>query len=134
MLAFVFVLWRLARWKRSHSLLPARVRDHEIAGSVVSCPACAGVIVLPLELTGPHSIQAPVAPPTVEAIAEESTGHYWKERALAAERRVHKVGQVFRAALIPHLARWLMSKLVRGLAGQRQHLLETQQKAEQELA
>ena len=39
-----------------------------------------------------------------------------------------------RAAFLPHFAHWLKSKLLRGLAGQRAELLETQKKAEQELA
>ena len=46
----------------------------------------------------------------------------------------HRVGYRPLATLIPHLARWLMNKLVRGLALQRKQLIETQQKAEQELA
>jgi len=137
-LAFLFVLWRLARWKRSNSLLPARIRNDEIAGTVIACPSCAGTIVLPLELSGSaQSVALPpqkaVEPPAV-TVPETVSGDYWKERALAAERRAAETGQVLRKALIPHMARWLMSKLVRGLAMQRKQLLETQKKAEQELA
>src|SRR5206468_430318 len=97
-----------------------------------------GTIVLPLEFSG--STQSAALPPqkAVESpavtVPEPVSGDYWKERALAAERRVAETGQAIRRALIPHMARWLMSKLVRGLAMQRKQLLETQKKAEQELA
>jgi len=138
-LAFLFVLWRLGRWKRSNSLLPAKIRNDEIAGTIIACPSCTGTIVLPLELSG-HAIhtpalapQPPVTAPAV-GVPESASGDYWKERALAAERRAAATGQAMRTALIPHMARWLMNKLVRGLAMQRKQLLETQKKAEQELA
>jgi DNA repair exonuclease SbcCD ATPase subunit len=91
-----------------------------------------------MELTGPAQSPALAPQPSLPvkdvAVPDVATDDYWKERALAAERRVEKTNHVMRAALIPHLARWLMSKLVRGLAMQRKQLMETQQKAEQELA
>jgi len=62
-LAFLFVLWRLGRWKRSNSLLPAKIRNDEIAGTVIACPSCAGTIVLPLELSGPAIHTPALVPP-----------------------------------------------------------------------
>ena len=136
-MAFCFMLWRQRHWNSSQLLLPTRVRPAEISGTVVSCPACTGTIVLPLELTGSASSPAPATQPASAGSITppaEADAQYWKERALIAEGRVQKTNYVLRAALIPHLARWLMSKLVRGLASQRADLLETQQKAEQEMA
>src|SRR6185369_781864 len=111
----------------------------EIAGTVIACPSCAGTIVLPLELSG-SAFHSPALPPQAAVtpantgVPEATTGDYWKERALAAERRVAESSHAMKAALIPHMARWLMNKLVRGLALHRKQLLETQKKAEQELA
>ena len=136
LLGFFFVLWRLVRWKRSYSLLPA-VRNHEIAGTVISCPACSQAIALPLELTAPASQPPPVAlalpeTATVSSSAAALTEH-WRERALTAERRLEQSGQVLRTALIPHLARWIMNQTIGRLLWQRRHLFETQQRAEQAL-
>ena len=136
LLGFFFVLWRLVRWKRSYSLLPA-VRNHQIAGTVISCPACSQAIALPLELTAPASQPPPVAlalpeTATVSSSAAALTDH-WRERALTAERRLEQSGQVLRTALIPHLARWIMNQTIGRLLWQRRHLIETQQRAEQAL-
>src|ERR1043166_4816389 len=141
-LAFLFVLWRLGRWKRAHSLLPARIHNDQVAGTVISCPSCTGTIILPLELSGhfqvPRLASAPPPPalahPQHEVTPALTDDHYWKDRALAAEQRVQEAGQQMRRALIPHLAQWFTSRVVRGLVSNRKHLLETQRRAEQELA
>ena len=51
-----------------------------------------------------------------------------------AERRAAQANAVMRAGLLPHLALWLKSKLLRGLISERSHLLKIQQMAEEELA
>jgi len=138
-LAFLFARWRLTHWKRSHSLLPARVRNNEVAGTVISCPSCAGAIVLPLECAGPAVMPTPAPQPALPmsvsaALPAPASEEHWRQRALDAERRLEKSQGVLRAALLPHLARWLTSKLGRVLLRERGELIETQKKAEQDLA
>jgi len=137
-LVFVFVLWRVTRRKPSYSLLPAKSHRAQITGTVISCPSCTSSIVLPLELIGPVSAAQAVVGPAAQsnhpAATNNASEQYWRERALAAESQAQRSNHVLRAALIPHLARWLMNNVVRRLTFQRTHLLETQQKAEQELA
>jgi len=57
----------------------------------------------------------------------------WQQRALSAERRAAQSAEVIRTGLLPHLAFWLKTKLVRGLMSERSHLLRIQQMAEREL-
>ena len=57
----------------------------------------------------------------------------WQQRALHAERRAAQTTAVMRAGLLPHLALWFKSKLLRGLISERSHLLRIQQMAEDEL-
>jgi hypothetical protein len=138
-LLFLLFLWRLTRWKRSRALLPAQIYSHEAAGTVVCCPSCLCTIVLPLELTAPASPRSlpapsPVPLPATVEVPQLAVEAEWKERALVAEQRVEKTRHLLRAALIPELARWLMSKVVQGLALQGRELQQTQQRAEQELA
>ncbi len=59
---------------------------------------------------------------------------HWRERALTAERRAAQSNEVVRNGLLPHLAFWLKTKLVRGLMSERSHLMRIQQMAERELA
>jgi len=139
-LGFPLMIWRLARRKPSHSLLPANAHHAQITGTVISCPSCTSAIVLPLELTQPIGVPALGAPPAAPRAPAHSLGvalqgesEYWKERALAAERRTEKTTEVLRAGAIP-LARSWLGKVARKLASQRAHLLETQQRAEHELA
>lgn len=136
-LALPFVLWGLGFRRPPPPLAPARMRRDGQSATLISCPSCTGTIVLPLEVTSSGTIPGPAAQ---LALGEAERGpqgagaQYWKERALAAERRAQSASQLMRAAFLPHFARWLKSKLLRGLAGQRAELLETQKKAEQELA
>ena len=58
----------------------------------------------------------------------------WQERALQAERRAAQTTAVMRAGLLPHLALWFKSKLLRGLISERSYFLKVQQMAEAELA
>jgi 7TM-HD extracellular protein len=46
-LVLVPVIWRLARRKQVTSLLPARISKNEAGATVVSCPSCSEMIVLP---------------------------------------------------------------------------------------
>ncbi len=138
-LTSVIVLWRLEGWRRSHSLRPAiqKQANAKTARTVLSCPTCTGDIFLPLDLTPLRSSPAllnQLTLPGLNAAPGEANIQYWKERALAAECHAQKTNRVLRTALVPHLARWLRSKVMRKLARQRAHLLETQQKAEQDLA
>lgn len=58
----------------------------------------------------------------------------WRERALAAEAVVEKQAQIIRDELVPELTEFAKQSLVQGLSSQRRALLETQQKAQAELA
>ena len=58
----------------------------------------------------------------------------WRQRALLAEQRAAQSSAALRSGLMPHLAYWLKTKLVRGLVSERAHLLRMQQMAEMELA
>ena len=58
----------------------------------------------------------------------------WRERALAAERRVEQAQADARASLAPYLAQVLKEALVQELAVQRKDLLQAQQIAATEIA
>ncbi len=136
-LALPFVLWGLGFRRLSQPLVPARMRKDGHSATLISCPSCTGTIVLPLEVTSSGTSPAPATQAALaegELLPQEASAQYWKERALAAERHAQRTNQVLRANVLPHFARWLKTKLVRRLAGQRTELLETQKKAEQELA
>jgi len=139
--AFPLAIWSLSRRKPSHSLLPGNAHRAQITGAVISCPACTSAIVVPFELTGPISVPAtiastapPAAPDSQTDAPSEADARYWKERALAAENRIEKANGALRSGLIPYLARYWLGKLASRLVHQRAQLLETQQKAEQELS
>ncbi len=123
-LALVFLIERFRFARRKRSLLPARLLHGEADGSVISCPSCAEVVVIPR--TGPafavtSDVSLPDDAPT------------WKERALAAERRAEHATALVRAGLLPQFARWFKDKLLCGLLAQRAQLLDTQQIAAAEL-
>jgi hypothetical protein len=86
--------------------------DDEGIGAVIACTNCAAGLVVPAD-TDPEF--RPPQPVSVELVKSESgngAGH-----------------APWRAALMPHLARWMMDKLVQVLLAQRAHLLGTQQSA-----
>ena len=58
----------------------------------------------------------------------------WRDRALAAEARVENATALVRTRLVPSMARSLMSGLVQRLLLHRSDLLNSQQRAEQEVA
>ena len=58
----------------------------------------------------------------------------WRERALAAEARSDKATALLRTNMVPHMARWMMSELMRKLTSQRRSILTDNQKAEREVA
>ncbi len=66
---------------------------------------------------------------TVEPAANED----WRQRALAAEAVASKTTQILRDKLMPEMAAFAKSTLVQGLASERNGLLETQRRAQQEL-
>ena len=120
-LACVAVFWRLSGRKSQDSLLPARLGPGLNADGLISYPAREETVIGPLDPSEAPPFAAPNARP-------------WQQRALDAEERADQAAAVVRARLIPHLARWMMNKLVRGILSQRAHLLEAQQKAEVEVA
>jgi hypothetical protein len=61
-------------------------------------------------------------------------GGEWKQRALVAEALAQKQAQVLREKLVPELAEFAKHGLVQGLYTQRNELVETQQRAQKELA
>ena len=65
-----------------------------------------------------------------------STGEVepWAERALAAEARADKATALLRARLMPQMARWMMGELVQRLLAHRSDLVNSQQRAEDDVA
>ena len=66
---------------------------------------------------------------TVEPASNED----WRQRALAAEAVASKTTQILREKLMPEMAAFAKGALVQGLASERNGLLETQRRAQQEL-
>lgn len=97
LVALGMVGWRLARRKWQRTLLPARIGAGSAAPTVVRCPSCSELVVIPA----------------------------------ADVRAAH---DAVRAGLITQLAHLLTDKLVQKLISQRRGLLDTQQKAAQEVA
>ena len=101
--------------------------NDEGVGFVISCTNCALNIVVP-----PHSqpeffsqpatvIDVPHTGGALELLRPEPRPMVsWQERAAQSDA-------VVRAGLIPHLARWMMDKLVQTLFTQRAQLLNTQE-------
>lgn len=71
---------------------------------------------------------------TSTALVRAGDEENWKERALAAEAMASKQAQVLSEKVIPELKEFAKQSLVQGLYSQRNALLETQQKAQLELA
>jgi len=59
---------------------------------------------------------------------------WWRERAISAEARAAKATAMLRTNLLPHMARWMMSELVRRLVSQRSEAYGSQARAELEVA
>jgi hypothetical protein len=98
-------LWRVARGRRTPTLLPAPIR-HAADPTVFSSPTGHG--------TG--------AEPGADNAA-------WRARALTAEQRAAQASAVVRAGLMPHLAQWLKQAFTRRLVSERAHLLTTTEQA-----
>ena len=124
-IALLWVLWRMVHTRRAVSLLPVRVGHHTGPTTVVSCPACAGTIVVADGLRAAASLYGAKAPLELPGVAGVPQ--------LAADRHPLHAEHALRAAIIPHLARLLAGKLVRRLSWHRRRLLDTQKKAEREL-
>ena len=101
--------------------------DDEDVGAVVSCTNCAEYIVVP-----PRSVTA-----------SDFTGSRMRHRQMFSgdmelirpdRDSVAVVPALARAALIPHLARLMMNRLVQALFAQRASLLDTQSEATQRMA
>jgi hypothetical protein len=73
--------------------------------------------------------QSTIPPGATESASPED----WRQRALAAEAVANRQAQILRDDLVPEMAKVAKNTLVRGLASQRNGLLETQRLAEQEL-
>lgn len=102
-------VWGLARRKTRAALLPVKVTN-DVAGTVISCPACHEPLV----------------------VGAESGG--WRARALAAEQKFQQASEAMRSGVFAHLARLFRETLVRGLISQRGQLLEAQRTAAAEMA
>jgi len=107
--------------------------DDDGAGVDISCPTCEEKIVVPPRSTAEFQLatenpQALVPSPAVRFDQE------WQQRAEQAEQRAENALTTVRAALVPHLARLMMDKLVQALVHQRRSLMETQENATQRVA
>jgi DNA-directed RNA polymerase subunit RPC12/RpoP len=85
----------------------------EGVGAVIACTTCMEYIIVPPQST-PEFQLLPVAP--------IQFGHDW-------QRSAGRTPSAVRAALLPHLARLMMDKLVQALVHQRRSLVETQENA-----
>jgi DNA-directed RNA polymerase subunit RPC12/RpoP len=104
--------------------------NDEGVGVDISCPTCTEKIVVPPRSTPEfqpvtENPQSLVPSPTVRF------DHDWERRAEEAERRAGNALTTVRAALLPHLARLMMDKLVQTLVLQRRGLMDTQENATQ---
>lgn len=86
--------------------------DDEGAGVDISCPTCEEKIVVPPQTTAEFQL--------LPAVPVRSFGDVPRSTEEAV-----------RAALVPHLARLMMDKLVQALVRQRRSLMETQENATQ---
>jgi hypothetical protein len=75
-----------------------------------------------------------LAPSPSTALVRASEDESWRQRALAAEAMASKQAEVLGGKIIPELTEFAKQSLVQGLYTQRNALLETQQKAQLELA
>ena len=87
--------------------------NDEGAGAVIACTTCMTELIVPAETA------AEFRQPTVLAAVTPC----WPDRLATAETAT----SLGRAALLPHLARLMMDKLVQALVRQRRQLLDTQQ-------
>ena len=100
--------------------------DDEGVGVVVSCTNCEERIVVP-----PRSVtESDFAGPRARERAVQSA-HV--ELMPPTTARVESLPSPMRAALIPHLARMMMNRLVQTLFAQRTNLLDTQAEATQRM-
>lgn len=84
-----------------------------------------------------HSANGSVAllprPTKAPATTEPPGGEDWRQRALTAEALATRQAYILQENLVPHMAEFAKSSLTQQLASQRNGLLETQRRAEQEL-
>jgi len=76
----------------------------------------------------------PLALAPLETATDAVAVEAWKQRALAAEAMAGKQGDLLREKMIPELTEFAKQSLVQGLYAQRNALMETQRKAQEELA
>ena len=103
--------------------------NDEGANAYIDCPTCAQVIVVPPETAA--EFRPPVALELLPAAREES--RLPLDLARGRGETAPTTGSVQRA-LLPHLARLMMDKLVQALVSQRRQLLQTQSTGTAELA
>jgi DNA-directed RNA polymerase subunit RPC12/RpoP/regulator of replication initiation timing len=94
--------------------------NDEGVGVDISCPTCAEKIVVPPQSTPEFQLLSAVP---------VRFDQDWQRRAEEAEQRAQNALTTVRAALVPHLARLMMDKLVRTLVLQRRRLMDTQENA-----
>ena len=100
--------------------------DDDAVDAVVSCTNCAEFIVVP-----PHSVsQSDFQKP--KAVSQPRAGEM--ELIRPDEYRKATAPSAMREALIPHLARLMMNRVVQALCLQRASLLDTQTEATQRIA
>lgn len=92
--------------------------NDEGAGVVISCTTCTEYIMVPFE-TQTEFQQQPSVPCTAQPVSLELV-------PAAPEERAEQPPAQLREALMPHLARLMMNKLVSALFSQRAHLMKTQ--------
>ena len=115
-----------------------------IAGALAIVIGLLAWVVLLLRRTtlGPPRALLPLASASGAAMPDGSSAaiprpgshEEWKQRALVAEELAQKQAQVLKEKLVPELAEFAKHGLVQGLYTQRNELVETQRRAQQELA
>ena len=102
--------------------------DDEGVGAVVACTNCEELIVVP-----PHSVSVLDSYCLTAAARRHAATSDVMELIPPANEPTGNVPAPPRAALIPHLARLMMNRLVQALFAQRSSLLDTQAEATQRM-
>jgi DNA-directed RNA polymerase subunit RPC12/RpoP len=101
--------------------------DDAAIDAVVACTNCGEYIVVP-----PHSVAASDFQESKTRSRQMPSGNM---ELIGPERdRVEATPAITRAALLPHLARLMMNRLVQALFAQRANLLDTQAEATERMA
>lgn len=104
-----------------------------IAGVLIVITGLLAWLVVMLRRSGFGKTEV-LPPATSTALVRTDDNENWKLRALAAEAMASKQAEAISGKIIPELTEFAKQSLVQGLYSQRNVLLETQQKAQLELA